>query len=60
VLTLFNPDSPAGKAVATHFGSFNKYYNTPAVVEDPETLGFKLKQDAKGIMQAYVIDLLEE
>lgn len=60
VLTLFNPNSPAGKAVGTHFGSFNKYYSEPMVVGDPETLGFKLKPDAKGIMQAYVIDLLEE
>lgn len=59
VITLFNPNSPAGKAVGSHFGSFNKYYNKPIVVEDPETIGFKLKPDAKGIMQAYVIDLMD-
>ena len=59
VITLFNPASPAGKAVGSHFGSFNKYYNKPVVVEDPETIGFKLKPDAKGIMQAYVIDLMD-
>lgn len=60
VITLFNPSSPAGKAVGTHFGSFNKYYYTPTIVEDPETIGFKLKDDAVGKLNAYVIDLMEE
>lgn len=60
VIALFNPESPAGKAVGAHFGSFNKYYNTPTVVADPSTLGFKLKEDAVGKLQAYIIDLMEE
>lgn len=59
VITLFNPESPAGKAVGTHFGSFNKYYKVPEVIVNPEEIGFKLKEDAKGIMQAYVIDLMD-
>lgn len=59
VITLFNSESPAGRAVGSHFGSFNKYYMTP-VIADPSSIGFKLKQDAQGVLQAYVIDLMEE
>ena len=58
VITLFNPGSPAAVAVGKHFGSFNKYYNKPIVVQDPSTIGIALKDDAKGILQAYVIDLM--
>ena len=59
VITLFNSESPAAIAVGTHFGSFNKYYDTPVVINDPNSIGFKLKADASGL-KAYVINLMEE
>ena len=59
VITLFNPSSPAGIAVSNHFGSFNKYYKTPVIIDDPEILGLKLKIDAKDKLKAFVIDLID-
>lgn len=56
VITLFNPNSPAGRAVGNHFGSFNKYYERPVVYE-PSDLGLSLTNDAQGILKAYLINL---
>ena len=58
VITTFNPDSPAGKAVGSHFGSFDKYYNTPLIVE-PEDLNIALDATAINKLKAYVIDLMD-
>lgn len=61
VVTLFNPSSPAAKAVLSHFGSFNKYYKTPTVYDDPKTsIGITLHPNADGILKAMIIDLMEE
>lgn len=61
VATLFNPNSPAAKAVLNHFGSFNKYYKTPVVHDDPkEGIGIMLNEKATGILKAMIIDLMEE
>lgn len=57
VITLFNPESPAGKAVGSHFGTFGKYYNTPLVVE-PEAINIALDVTAIDKLKAYVIDLM--
>lgn len=61
VATLFNPNSPAAKAVLSHFGSFNKYYKVPVVYDDPKAgIGIMLDPKASGILKAMIIDLLEE
>lgn len=57
VITLFNPDSPAGQAVAKHFGSFGKYYNTPVIFDNPRDLGLYLDVNARGVLKAFLISL---
>lgn len=59
MLTLFNPDSPAGKAVGSHIGSFGKYYNVPIIIE-PIDAKILLNPSAAGKMKAYVINLMDE
>ena len=58
VITLFNPESPAGKAVGNHFGTFGKFYNTPLIVE-PEEMNITLDVTAVNKLKAYVIDLMD-
>ena len=57
VITTFNPNSPAGIAVGSHFGSFGKYYNIPSIVE-PEDINITLNAAAVNKIKAYVIDLM--
>jgi len=54
VITAFNPASPAAKAVISHFGSFNKYYNTPFILDDLSTTGISLNDNTLSVL---VIDL---
>ena len=58
MITLFNPESPAGIAVGSHIGSFGKYYNVPTIIE-PEDAKILLNPSAAGKMKAYVIDLMD-
>lgn len=58
LITLFNPESPAGIAVGNHFGSFGKYYKVPVVVE-PDEVRIPLNSSAVNKLKAYVIDLME-
>lgn len=58
MITLFNPESPAGKAVGTHFGKFGKYYKVPVVVE-PEEVKILLNPLSAGKLKAYIIDLMD-
>ena len=58
VITLFNPGSPAGEAVRTHFGSFNAYYNSPAEYEIKEVFGNKLGDNTLPGGKCFVIDLI--
>jgi len=56
--TLFNPNSPAAKAVLNHFGSFDKYYQIPVVYDDPRiSIGITLHPGAVGILKAMIINL---
>jgi len=57
VITLFNPNSPAAKAVKNHFGSFGKYYNRPIIFEDPSELLISLDSKSKDILKAFLIEL---
>ena len=57
VMTLYNPNSPAAKAVANHFGSFGKYYVSPISIE-PTEINIALKPDAQQL-KAFIINLKE-
>lgn len=56
VITMFNPDSPAAKAVISHFGSFKKYYNTPYILDEPIKIGLHLNDPTLSVL---VIDLYD-
>lgn len=57
IITMFNPDSPAGQAVGTHFGSFDKYYQRP-IIKEPHDVGIKLT-DPNSIIKVYIINLMD-
>jgi hypothetical protein len=54
VITAFNPASPAAKAVISHFGSFQKYYNTPYILDDMSNIGLVLNDTKLSVL---IIDL---
>lgn len=58
MISLFNPASRAGQAVLRHFGTFDKYYSRPIIIDNPEEIGFKLKPDALGLMKAFVLNVI--
>ena len=59
ILAVHNPDSEIGKAVIAAFGRFNKYYETPRIVE-AEDVKLLMDKASYGVCKCFVIDLLEE
>jgi hypothetical protein len=58
IIALHNPDSEIGKAALAAFGRFDKYYNTPIVVE-PNEANTLITPVGKDILKSFIIDLIE-
>ena len=57
ILAVHNPDSEIGKATIAAFGRFNKYYETPRVVE-AEEVKLIMDKNSYGVLKCFVIDLI--
>jgi hypothetical protein len=54
IITIINPNSPAAKAVISHFGFFEKHLNKPYVLKDLSGTGIALNDETLSVL---VIDV---